>query len=77
MSCTRTPSGYVIRVLGRLDEHWSDRFGGLTLHADDGVTTLRGDALDQAALHGVLAAIRDAGVTLVSIEPLPGAQSGP
>lgn len=73
MSSASVPRGYVIRVLGRLDDRWRDRLGGLSVTSDGGVTTLRGDALDQAALHGVLTALRDAGVTLLSIDALPAA----
>jgi hypothetical protein len=32
---------------------------------DDGTTILRGLAADQAALHGVLAKVRDLGATLI------------
>jgi hypothetical protein len=34
----------------------------------DGTTTLRGPVPDQAALHGLLAKVRDLGVTLISVE---------
>ena len=37
-------------------------------HEDDGTTTLAGPVADQAQLHGLLAKIRDLGVTLVSVE---------
>lgn len=70
MSSASVPTGYVIRVLGRLDDRWRDRFDGLTLTTAEGVTTLHADVLDQAALHGVLTALRDAGVTLLSIAPV-------
>jgi hypothetical protein len=36
--------------------------------ADDGTTTLRGLLADQAALHGLLAQIRDLGTSLMSVE---------
>jgi hypothetical protein len=36
-------------------------------HDPDGTTTLRGIALDQAALHGLLQRVRDLGLTLVSV----------
>ena len=54
----------IILILGYLDEHWSDRLGGMTiLPADDenGTrnTTLRGQLHDQAALYGVLNALYD------------------
>ena len=62
-------SGYTLRVAGHLDGRWSAWFDGLTMtHEDDGTTTLHGEVADQAALHGLLAKVRDLGVTLVSVE---------
>ena len=42
------PAAYDIRVEGHLDDHWSDRLGGLavTRHAD-GTSTLTGPLADQ------------------------------
>lgn len=66
----RAPTGYELRVLGHLDQHWSGWFGNLLLtHEDDGTTTLRGLVTDQAELHGLLAKIRDLGAVLVSVTP--------
>ncbi len=65
------PGRYELRVQGHLDGHWSAWFIGFALaHEDDGTTTLRGDVTDQAQLHGLLARVRDLGVTLVSLTPL-------
>jgi hypothetical protein len=62
------PTGYQLRIDGHLDEHWSSWFGGLALtHEDDGTTCLTGAVADQAELHGLLAKIRDLGVTLISV----------
>jgi hypothetical protein len=59
---------YEIRIKGRLDGRWSEWFGGLSLtHASDGTTTIQGSVADQAALHGLLAKVRDLGLTLVSV----------
>ncbi len=67
---TRPPAGYVLRVGGHLDPHWSAWFAGLALaHDDDGTTTLTGAVADQAELHGILSRIRDLGVTLISVTP--------
>jgi hypothetical protein len=58
---------YEIRVKAHLAADWSDWFEGLTVHQEaDGETVLSG-SLDQAALHGVLARIRDLGLTLISV----------
>ena len=63
-----------IRVRGRLEPRWAAWFAGMTLTAhDDGTTTLRGPLPDQAALHGVLAGLRDLGVPLLSVSTTPGA----
>jgi hypothetical protein len=62
------PAHYELRVEGHLDEYWSTWFGGIALiREDDGTTTLRGVVADQAALHGLLAKVRDIGATLVSL----------
>ena len=63
-----TTTTYELKVAGHLDDHWSTWFGDLTLtrHAD-GTTVLAGPIADQARLHGVLAAVRDLGVTLLSL----------
>lgn len=59
---------YAIRVAARLDDHWADWLGGLTLTAESGGTTLLiGDLPDQAALHGVLNRLRDSGIPLISV----------
>ena len=61
---------YNVRVKGHLDRCWSDWFDGLTLtHHLDGTTVLAGVVADQAALHGILAKIRDLGLALVSVIP--------
>ncbi len=65
------PAGiYELRVAGRLDEHWSTWFDMTLTRNDDGTTTLRGPVTDQAALHGLLAKVRDLGATLLSVKTL-------
>jgi hypothetical protein len=60
---------YRIRIKGHLDLAWAADFGGLTLrHLDNGVTLLAGPVVDQAALHGFLARIRDLGLPLLSVQ---------
>jgi hypothetical protein len=65
-------SCYEIRVRGRLAPRWSDWFDGLALTtAPDGITTLRGPVVDQAALHGLLQRLRDLGLPLISVNQMP------
>ena len=63
---------YQIKVQGRLDNSWSAWFDDMTITVeklDDGlsITTLKGRVMDQAALHGVLARIRDLGLPLLLV----------
>ena len=73
------PTRYEIRLDGRLDPRWAAWFDGLTLTSDsDGTTALRGVVVDQAALHGLLQRLRDVGLPLISVTPLPDSpQEGP
>jgi len=60
---------YEIRVEGHLDDRWSRWFEGLTLNRQEGgVTAISGPIGDQAALHGVLAKVRDLGLVLLSVQ---------
>ena len=62
------PELYEIRLKGHLDDKWADWFEGLTItRADNGETLLRGQVVDQAALHGVLRQVRDLGLPLLSV----------
>ena len=64
------PELYEIRVAGHLSATWAARFEGLSMrHEPEGQTVLSG-LLDQAALHGVLAKIRDLGLKLTSVKHL-------
>jgi hypothetical protein len=57
-----------IRVKGQIDKHWSDWLGGLTItHTDQNETVLTGPIVDQAALHGLLAKLRDMALPIVSV----------
>lgn len=63
------PTSYRLRVDGHLEERWSAWLAGLTLTREvDGTTTLTGEIADQAQLHGLLARIRDLGVTLLAVQ---------
>jgi hypothetical protein len=62
---------YEIRVRDNLDEKWSTYFLPFTVTVDDNETLLIGVAHDQAELFGVLLKIRDLGLRLVSVNPIP------
>ncbi len=53
---------------GQIDQHWSDWFDDLTVtHTDQNETALTGPIVDQAALHDLLAKLRDLGLLIVSV----------
>jgi hypothetical protein len=59
---------YQIRVNGVLDSRWSAWFDGLQVIGDErGQTTITGPVGDQAALHGLLAKVRDLGLELLEV----------
>jgi hypothetical protein len=70
-----TPARYQLLVDGHLDTHWSAHLDDLALAwQEDGTTTLTGLIQDQAQLHGLLAKIRDLGLTLISMKVLGNPQ---
>lgn len=70
-----TPQEYEIRVVGHLSANWAARFEGLSMqHEPEGETVLTG-MLDQAALQGVFAKIRDLGLNLISVNRVKAAGS--
>jgi hypothetical protein len=59
---------YEIRVNGVLGHGWSAWFDGLQVTSDErGQTTIAGPIADQAALHGLLAKVRDLGLELLEV----------
>ena len=59
---------YQIRVKGNLDHKWADWFDEFEIeHQSTHETLLIGPIIDQAALHGLLAKIRDVGLSLLSV----------
>ena len=59
---------YRIKIKGQLDNRWQDWFDGLTITpTDDDNIILSGDIVDQAALHGIFAKIRNLGLTIISV----------
>jgi hypothetical protein len=64
---------YEIRVQAHLDHHWSTWFEGLAItHEEGGTTLLRGNLVDEAALHGVLMKVRDLAIPLLSVNLVSG-----
>ncbi len=62
------PEWYEIRVEGQLPVGWSDWFEGLDIMpGPTEESVLAGFVADQAALHGVLARIRDLNLVLISV----------
>jgi hypothetical protein len=62
------PARYELRVQGELEPRWSAWFEGLQVNSEDhGETIIAGPVGDQAALHGLLAKIRDLGLPLLSV----------
>jgi len=65
-------AAYQIKVQGKLDEKWSDWFGGMTVTVqsesnDAAITTLTGAVADQTTLRGILSKIWDLNLTLIYV----------
>ena len=61
---------YEIRIRGTLSPEWAEWFDGMEIRQDaGGETVLTGSMHDQAALHGLLARVRDLNLTLISVNP--------
>jgi len=61
---------YQIQVRGQLTADWSDWFAGLQITPLASGDTLLTGPLDQTALHGVLARIRDLNLSLLAVTQL-------
>jgi|APCry1669188910_1035180.scaffolds.fasta_scaffold08317_2 haloalkane dehalogenase len=63
---------YLIHVRGHIDPQWSEWLDGLTItHNPDGTSQLYGEVRDQAALYGLTVRLRDLGLDLISLQPVP------
>ena len=70
-----TSQTYRIRVQGHVDSYWSELIGDMNITVDSSkgrgpVTVLVGRLFDQAALAGVLKALYDQRLTILSVENL-------
>jgi hypothetical protein len=69
----RASAHYEIRVNGVLSGSWSAWFEGLQVSSDEnGQTIIAGPVADQAALHGLLAKVRDLGLELLEVRRAAG-----
>ncbi|MCP5085991.1 MAG: hypothetical protein GY952_04180, partial [Rhodobacteraceae bacterium] len=65
------PAAYQIKVSGCLDLKWGNWFDDITVTAlSDDETLLTGLIADQAALHGLLAKLRDLGLPILLVKRL-------
>jgi hypothetical protein len=63
---------YEIRVEGEVPGEVLENFEGVTSQGETLDTTLRADLADAAALHGLLLALRGAGLVLLDVRREPG-----
>ena len=57
-----------IHFKGRINQQWSEWFGGLTIcHTGGDEMVLTGRVEDQAALYGIISHLRDLGLQLISV----------
>lgn len=69
------PQIYRIEIQGYLPERWTVWFDGMEMEVtqseEEGkITAIFGSVPDQAALHGLLARIRDLGLVLLRVEKI-------
>jgi hypothetical protein len=62
---------YDIVVRGRLSQRYASAFDGVTLEPGPGQTTLRAEIVDPSQLYGLLSRLRDFGIELISVRPVP------
>ncbi len=68
MSSTESPYWYEIRLQEPIGEQSRSGFDDLSITTtSSGGTLLAGQVVDQSALHGLLALIRDLNLTLISV----------
>jgi hypothetical protein len=61
-----------IRIAGIVSDHWSGRFPGAHLrYSPEGDSLVSGEAIDEAALFGILRSVETLGVRLISIVTWP------
>jgi hypothetical protein len=69
------PEQYAIHIKEQIPAHWSNWFGGLTIaNLESDGAILSGPVVDQSALHGLLAKVRDLNLTLISVARIEPSQ---
>jgi hypothetical protein len=76
---TMSRAGYEIRVAGEVPPQVIDDFQLIVMAVDPVGTTMRAEVLDESGLHGILDALRRAGIELLDVrrEPAFGAADQP
>jgi hypothetical protein len=65
-----------IRIKGQIDERWSEWLEGLKIvHSDQAESMLSGEVADQAALYGLIARLRDLGLSLLVVKLVDAPES--
>ena len=62
---------YEFTIRGDLSGQWCDWFGDLQMVYENDETVLWGPVTDQAALYGIIARLRNLGLTLLSVNQRP------
>jgi hypothetical protein len=61
---------YRIVVRGELDSRFAYLFNGMQMDQVEGTTTLTGEVIDQAQLHGYIERFEELGLELLSVEQM-------
>ena len=65
------PTMYRICIRGRVTERLGSALEGMRLEAGEAETAFTGEIRDQSQLYGLLDRVRDLGLELISVRPLP------
>jgi hypothetical protein len=63
---------YEFRVDGRLTDEAKDAFAGMRIIEIPPQTIIDGEVLDESHLHGMIVQLQALGITVVSVQPIPG-----
>jgi hypothetical protein len=63
-------AAYKIVVRGELDSRFARLFNGMLMEQVEGTTTLTGNVVDQAQLHGYIERFEELGLELLSVEQM-------